>query len=173
MTDLSQLEQFDDEFSTEKPEGFNRRPGVDALDGGDYQFKIIDAEIAQIEKTGDLVLRVGLQILSGPSNLGGVIERTYWLNDQTAINILGADLVCLGFDADQWHGDRKFSKELPLAVGKLAGVCFKGHKRENNSNGKVYHNLYVNQRIAGTTQPMPQSVFSQPAQDIPANEVPF
>jgi len=157
------LSDFDSGFSTEAPGG-DRRPGVESLEDGDYDFEIRSATLEML--SGDPVLRLGLQVASGG---GGVrmLDHLFWINSQVKANIVGAFLVGLGIPADQWE---QFSKELPKVVGTLRGMRFVGTKKTNQSKDgtKDFHNLYVKSVIGGggpqgrrAARPAPQQPVQQ------------
>lgn len=152
------LSDFDAGFSTEAPGG-DRRPGVEILEDGDYDFEIRSATLEML--SGDPVLRLGLAM----SNAQGMLDHLFWINSQVKANIVGAFLVGLGIPADQWQ---QFSKELPGAVASLRGIRFVGTKKTNQSKdgAKDFHNLYVKSVIGGggrrnTQRPAPQQPVQQ------------
>jgi hypothetical protein len=177
MIDVSEdLKRFDCDYDPTPADGRQlRRPGIDTLPDGDADFRVVDAVTDRTgkDRDGDPVLRIGLQVLSGPA-AGETVEWTQWLNNQIGVNILGTALLTLGLDADQWKlPQRPFSAELMKALPKLPGRCFRGHVK---TNGK-YKNLYVNFAISGTAAPMPtppadEAVFAGPAAN-PNDDPPF
>lgn len=140
MQDIgSYLVDFDDEFTTEGG-GSPRRPDIDSLPNGGYTFEIADATTDLVGDENSPVLRVGLKVVAGPGEVGEVVERTYWLNNQIGTNILGQDLARLGFAVT------KPSKDLmPLIkANKLIGIRFKAKKVVDK---KGYAQLYVNELV--------------------------
>jgi hypothetical protein len=141
-----------------------RRPGLDALANGDYDMEIVEAELVHTEKSRDWILRTALRVLPA----GGVYEHVYFFRTLDAYNRLGADVVTLGFEAAQ-----PFSQHIPGIVARLRGVRFRARKAESKGkDGQVYHNLYINSRLAGT--PMPTAGAPQPASvSSNSDDVPF
>jgi hypothetical protein len=141
-----------------------RRPGLDALANADYDMEIVEAELVQTEKSREWILRTALRVLPA----GGIHEHVYFFRSQEAVNRLGADLLTLGFEVPQ-----PFSQHLPGIVARLRGVRFRARKAESKGNdGKVYHNLHINSRLAGS--PMPNAGAPQSASVTSnSNDVPF
>ncbi len=149
-----QQQSYDDldSFATDyKPEQ-QRRPDLDGLPDGDYDFEVLDAILDRTTK-GTRILKVGIQ----PQN-GLAVNHTYWLDQQDKLNGLAADLCLLGFDAHKWGTqERPLSQELPKAVSKLPGIRFRAAKRSNLGTGqhagRTFHNLYICSRITGKAMP--------------------
>jgi hypothetical protein len=168
------LADFDSGFSTETPGG-DRRPGVESLADGDYDFEIRSATLELLADKP--VLRLGLQVAEGG---GGVrmLDHLFWIDSQVKANIVGAFLVGLGIPADQW---RQFSQELPRVVGTLRGMRFVGTKKTNTSKDgtKDFHNLYVKSVIGGgrgmrnTQRPAPQQPSQQYGPPDDDGDIPF
>lgn len=167
------LASYNGGFSTEAPGG-DRRPGVESLADGDYDFEIRSATLEMLSDKP--VLRLGLQVAEGG---GGVrmLDHLFWIDSQVKANIVGAFLVGLGIPADQW---REFSEELPGAVAILRGITFVGTKKTNQSKdgGKEFHNLYVKSVIGGggkrnTQRPAPQQPSQQYGPPDDDGEIPF
>jgi hypothetical protein len=165
---MSQYEQYDElnQFDQDFNPSPGRRPGLEALADGVYDFEVLSADLARTEKTNELVLRLGLKVLA----TGLVVESTYFFRTQRNVDILGSDLCTLGLDSDQWKAPaRPFSRELPTALPRLRGVRFRGkkHQAENRQDPtKPYHNLYVNQRLDGPSAP-PPAYAPAAADDVP------
>jgi hypothetical protein len=162
---IEELSRYDRDYAPQA----GRRPGIDTLADGDYDFSIQGAILDRTEKNREPILKLELKAAPG----GNVIEHVYFFRTQDAIDRLGADLCTLGFDADQWtaQNGRRFSAELPAAVARLTGVRFRGHKTAVQKDGKTFHNLYVNARLAGTpmpgTAPLPRTPRPAPQPAIP------
>lgn len=159
------LSDFDSGFSTETPGG-DRRPGVESLEDGDYDFEIRSATLEMLADKP--VLRLGLQVGSR------LLDHLFWIDSQVKANIVGAFLVGLGIPADEW---RQFSQELPKVVGSLRGMRFVGTKKTNQSKdgSKDFHNLYVKSVIGGSRgraapRPAPAQQFGPPDDD---GDIPF
>lgn len=126
--------------------------GVDTLRDGDYDCVIDSAEVSRINQ--DRVVRINLQL-----STGGRIEWLHWLNKQSGVNGLCADLAVLGFDADRWGPahNRPLSTEIPKAVTALKGIRFRGRKASRPGTGqyagKTFHDFRVSCRLDG--RPMP------------------
>lgn len=158
-----------------RPEA-GQRPGLDALPDGDYDLEIVEAVADRTAKTGQPIYRLALKVLGGPL-AGTVIERGSVLSTQENINRLLGDFQSLGLDSDRWgssHG-RPLPDELAKAGPKLVGVRFRGKKTHSDAtdrNGlpKVYHNLYIQSRLNGSSVPAAPRPRSP---GIPASEIPF
>jgi hypothetical protein len=172
---IEELSRYDRDYVPQA----GRRPGIDTLADGDYDFLIQGAILDRTEKNREPILKLELKAAPG----GNVIEHAYFFRTQDNIDRLGADLCTLGFDADQWtaQNGRRFSAELPAAVARLTGLRFRGHKTTVQKDGKTFHNLYVNARLAGTpmpgasgpsrpSRPAPQPVAAAPNRD---QDIPF
>lgn len=176
MEDISaDLERFDRDF---KP-GSGQKPGLSMLADGEYDFRIVKAETARTEKKRDPIVRIVLQVLTKGNHYGTTLERVYFLGTLENTEILGADLVTLGIDADQWAAQgRKFSVELAPALLKIVGVCFMGKKTTKKTDKATYHNLFINERIAppATFPGLPSSGDKTPqpvAEKEEETEIPF
>ncbi len=149
-----ELSRFDEEFEPDDA----RRPGVDCLDDGDYDFEIVAAALDRTTLKQELILKMNLKILKGKAAaVGNVVEHGYPLGTSKGCNRLGSDLATLGFDTDLWKApERPFSVELLKAIPAIKGRCFKGHKQANpgtdrEGQPKTFHNLYINGRIPSPT----------------------
>lgn len=169
MNGYEELEAFDKDFA---PSGA-RRPGLDSIADGDHDFEVLSAELVRTEKSNELILRLDLRV-----DGGGAIQHAYFFRNQTAVDILGSDLCTLGFDADQWKPPaRPFSKELQLAVPRLAGIRFRGKKvtKPNTKDpSKPHANLYVNQRLDASAPPTAYHPEAPAANPVPSDDpIPF
>ncbi len=160
---MQELEAFDRDFA---PDG-GRRPGVDSLADGDYDFEIVHAELTKTEKTNEAILKLDLRVAG--EGAAGVVRYAYLFRSLTGVNVLGSDLCTLGFDADQWKPPaRPLSRELPRAVPLLPGIRFRGKKKTTpnpKDPTKPYANLYVNQKLDGSGPPpayAPEGATSSP-----------
>lgn len=147
------IREFDRDFEIDPEKaGKARRPGVDSLKDGTYTFTVQQAESDVVTDEKRPIVRLVLKV----EDSGDTIEHTYWLNNQVSVNILGQDLLTLGFDSDKWDGRRRtFSEELHkiLKDGSLKGLKFKAKKVTDEVKGKTYHRLYINWPLgrAGTS----------------------
>lgn len=124
----------------------NRKLQLESLQDGDYQVQVVDCQLDRIQSTGAAILRWSLKVLEGPSCEGAVVEKVNFFASQAGVNALGSDLQLLGINCREWK-----EKGIPLGRGiveslpRLMGVIFVGRKRtsQNQTNGKVYHNLNV------------------------------
>lgn len=148
---LAEVRTFDSEYKPEPP----RRPGVDSLKPGAYEFQIVTALCRYMgdRKTPALVCQ--LKVMSG-TDLGLVIEKPWWLSKPEAVNRLGTDLAALGLDADQWTAanGKSFSAELAKAIPSLVGMKFRGKVVQ------VQDNTYLNVLgpVRGSAMPAPPVV---------------
>lgn len=140
-TDFS---SFDDDFDPQPA----IRPGIDTLPDGSYVFEVLDAELTRA-RNGDSICQLGLQVVGG-----GVVQQTYWLNKQSAVNRMGYDFGVLGLTVAA-----PLSETIPAAVAKLPGIKFRGTKTSRTYEGKLYHDLNVSARVG--------------AKPMPANEIAF
>lgn len=130
----------------------------DALDDGDYTFKVQDMELTRIESSGTPIVRWTLKVVDGPSCIDSIVERTSYFAQPIALNILGQDLVLLGSMSREW---RKAGIPLPQllvgAVSNTIGKTFRGRKRQsvNAKNGKTYHNINVVSVVKSTEEETP------------------
>jgi hypothetical protein len=169
---VADLEQFDGEFT---PSAGGRLPNLEAVPPGDYDWTILRAELSTTPKTGDRILRLDLKC----EQSGQAVQHVYFFRQQEQVNHLGGDLAVLGFPVGTWTPSqgKKFSAELPKAVGELPGRRFKGTRANNKDKAdatKTYHNLYLNARLPDA-DPGTLAQATQPASQ-PANggdEIPF
>jgi len=135
---------------------------ADALEDGNYVFKITDMELSKIEQTGNPILRWSLKIEAGPSCVGANVDRTSYFAKPVALNILGSDLVLLGSLDREWKKSGvPLSKLLMGAISKSIGKVFNGRKKANTnqSTGKTYHNI--------TVTSLKKSESEEPEQETP------
>lgn len=168
INDFSWADPFNDDARPEQP----LRASIESLSDGDYDFTIIDANFAQVGHRN--ILRLGLR-----SSQGSVVEWLHWLHQQSGINSLLADLLLLGFPADQWGAPPKIplSQAFPKVEKALPGISFRARKTTRQGRASIpgatpptYHNLYIAYRLKGpvpnTAAPAtPPSVTSE--RDIP------
>lgn len=164
-----ELAAFERDFN---PSSGGRRPGLDTLADGDYDFEILSAELTRTEKTNEAIFKMELRVHGG-----GVIEHAYFFRTQVAVDILGGDLCTLGFDADQWKPPaRPLARELANTAPRLRGIRFRGKKvttPKKDDPNKKYANLYVNQRLDGATSPPAYSPTPAPASYANDDDIPF
>lgn len=170
-TDFPDLERFDDTYQPAERTGF--RPGLEVIPDGPHDFTILSAELTRTKNSNELILRAELRC----EDTLQVIERPWFFTNPEAVARLGGDLVLLGFDADRWTSQfgRKFSEELPKAVGKLGGKRFRGTKKIGQQNGKPI--LFIDALLTSSSPPLPRSTpasgnpFTPPAapESLPAN----
>jgi hypothetical protein len=165
------LSQFDNELAPSRPQG-SQRAGLDMVADGDYDWTVLSGEIRVTPKSGDTI--VALEIRCEAT--GQVVERASFLSSQQNADILAGDLLTLGFDTPNWKASagRPFSQELPKALAAVAGRRFRGTKKANNSNGKTYHNLYLNSRLPDAVPGQTASPLNgQLATDQTRDVIPF
>lgn len=129
------ISQYDQEFTTERLEGasnFERFPSIETLNDGVYTFIIREATTDVIKDTP--VVRLHLL------HQGEVYEHLYWLNNQTAVNMLGQALVCLRCLKPDFRG--KFSSVIGQCVGHLAGVRATAKKGTKQGEKKDFVTFY-------------------------------
>lgn len=136
------LGQFDKEF---KP---GAGSGLESLADGDYECVIEEAKLIELKDNSGAILKTKCTILSGPAD-GHQFRQEWWINSADKAGMLGADLKKLGFDTDQWKGDRAFSVEIEKAVKLMEGLKMKFSKKANEgkkgteNEGRTFHNLRV------------------------------
>lgn len=145
---FDELARFDDGFT---PSSLDIAPGLETLADGEYQFQIAAAEVARTEQTREAIFRMNLLVLAGPSGIGSTVERVNFFAKQQNVNILGGDLVALGFDAELWRPPaRPFSIEFAKVLPLLVGVRFQGRKTHKVVGERTYHNLYIRSKLGVT-----------------------
>lgn len=138
MHEYDDLNEFEGEFVPQPA----IRAGLDSLPDGVYDFEIVDAELTKAQN-GDRICCLGLR-----NNLGVLVQHTYWLTRQVAINRMGYDFEILGQPIGQ-----PLSETIPAAVRKLPGTKFRGTKSSRfvpGTNGKkdaTYHDLSISGRV--------------------------
>lgn len=153
------LDQFDGAFRPSRP---GMRQGIDSLPDGEYTAVVNRAELTRTKNTGADIVRWTLTI---ESDIGeGQYEHTTFLSSQQNVNALGSDLMSIGVPCDTWTtaNNKRFSVELPKALGSLAGIRVSVSKTssENSSNGKTYHNLRFLGRAGATVDDVsPERIF--------------
>lgn len=153
---LDDLSKFDEQFAPTT----TRSANLEALTDGSYAFDVAGAELTQTSNSKETLLRLTLKVVSGPSEKDLTVEHTYFFRSQENANRCGGDMKALGFPAEKWVGC--FSTELGKAVPKLPGVRFRATKKTNTRDGKTYHNLNIDGRIAGGNPPPPGSPSAAP-----------
>jgi hypothetical protein len=152
---FDEISRFDGDF---KPE-MSFRPGAKLLPDGLVDLEIVEARPDRTQDSRDAILRVSLRVLSGPVS-GTVIDHVYFLTKLESCERLGGDLCALGLDADQWKPpQRPFSRELGLALPKLAGRRFRAMKETNTTQqGKTFHNIRINSLLPKGATLLPAGV---------------
>ena len=136
---LEELSRFNNDFTPT----IGQKPGLDSLPDGVYVFEITSAELTRTAKTGEAILRLDLMVAEGPC-VGTPLEVPYFFRSQQAVNRLGGDLLMMGYDTQNWRGDRPFNAELAKVVEGMSGKCFKAMKRaEVGNDGKTYQRLNI------------------------------
>lgn len=161
MSDFSRhVTQFDDEFTTERPEGagnFKQLASLDALPDGNYTFVIREASAELIK--GTPVVRLKLFVN------GGLYEHIYWLGNQTAVNMLGQAFVTLRVLPESFTG--KFSQVIEKCVARLAGIKATGKKGTKQGDTKDFVTFYwqsvIGREEVPASQPQPAPQRPQPA----------
>jgi hypothetical protein len=145
------LRQYDDDFVPAPPAAAMSK--VEGLADGEYLLEIAEAKCKTPK--GNNILELHLEVLSPGPHEGMSIQHSLFINNAEAANRVGRDLLTLGFDTDQWKvaNGRPFSVEFEKAVKLLKGLRFKGTKKTNESGGKTYHNLYIDERVRTDGQP--------------------
>ena len=147
------LDQFDHAFN---PANNSRPAGLEALEDGPYQLEIVHAELVQLDKTGETILRWRYRVTAGPQT-GTLCEAATFFRTPLSANLLGADLAILGYPVHEWTvaAGKPFSRMLRETVPSLAGKAFRCNKTSGLSQaGKPWHNI----RIVSVAPSMPQPV---------------
>lgn len=150
------LRNFDDEFEPAAPASTFCKP--EEIPDGIYDFCIVTAVTKQPK--GNFLVELGLRIESAGKCEGMVVQHAMFMNDLDSVKRVGRDLKTLGFDTDNWKkaNGRPFSVEFEKALKILPGIRVRGRKKTNEKKeqGKVvavYHNLYLDKRLATDGKP--------------------
>lgn len=172
MSTAFDTDDLDSGFAKTKGTGVGG--GLAKLPDGEYTFEIDSAELARPnDKTA--IFRRKLIVLGGEYD-GTDVPGDIFLKHNGDAKEMGLDqlkkeLRLLGFDVDDWRPpDRSLGKELPKACAAMKGIRFVGKKKTNESNGKTYHNLYVENRVEGDGKPAkfgPDELNKAAKEDIP------
>lgn len=144
--------------------------GLENMEDGDYCFQIERASAREVKSGSEKKMILGLKLkpLSklekegeewvSASDEGAVfpeIKHDIWVGSQEEFDRLLGTLQTLGFDSANWKSanGRPFSQEFPKCCRHLRGMWFVGHKKTNESGGKTYHNLYINERLISDGKP--------------------
>lgn len=134
------LEQFDGNFRPQRP---GLRQGIDSLPDGEYTVVVERVDLTKTKNSGADIIRWNLIVEGDMAD--GRYEHASFLSNQQNVNALGSDLMAIGVPCDQWTATngKKFSVELPKALGALVGVRISVTKTSstNSQSGKTYHNL--------------------------------
>jgi hypothetical protein len=169
MSDFSELNAMQPGYQPQTSAG--QMPGPECLPDGSWEFEIVHAELTQTPKQHQTIGRMQLRVLSGPA-AGTVLERTTFFNRQEAVGYLGGEMMALGADSSRWQDKSKpLCEHIEEAFARIRGTRFKGTKVTNTSNGKTYHNLYIN-ALARTESPAAQS-SALPSPSPSPSDVPF
>lgn len=168
------LADFDREYAPKESEF---HPGPEILPDGLYTLEILSVALKRSPRAGTPIFAMVCRVVGGPVG-GAVLERGSVLTSQQNIDRLGADLVTLGLDAGEWKAEkgRPFSKELVANMARLPGKKFVAQKKANESDGKVYHNLYINSLVSGAAMPQTPAGFVPQPTPVSARkteEIPF
>lgn len=138
------LESLDDDFVP--GEGGKRMTPEDLADGK-YEFEVAAAQIKFPKEY--CVLELTVEVISAGLHTGDKVQHAIFVKDKDSAARVGKDLKTLGFDVDEWTkaNGRPFSQEFQKVTKCLKGVRFRGTKKANKSGAKVYHNLYINERM--------------------------
>lgn len=152
------LDQFDNGFRPSRP---GLRQGIDSLPDGEYTVVISRAELTRTKNTGADIIRWSLTVEGDMAD--GQYEHTTFLSSQQNVNALGSDLMSIGVPCDTWTtaNNKRFSVELPKALGNLAGVRISVAKTSSEGqNGKTYHNLrFLGRAGASVDDVSPERIF--------------
>lgn len=159
---LNEISRFDNDYHPDA----GIRPGIATLVDGNYEFEITSVELSRTAQSMDAILKLGLQATSGP-----LVELAYFFKDQRGVNKCGADLSALGFA--EFLKSAGFSTKLKGVLPRLKSVRFRARKlTEEGKDNKVYHNLYISGRVAGTNVNGPTAATTAraapPSQAVPA-----
>jgi hypothetical protein len=161
MADFSELDALQAEYEPLK--GGAAMPGPEILPDGTWEFEIVNAELTETPKQHQTIGRLQLRVLSGPA-AGRMLERATFFNRQEAVNYLGGELMSLGVDSSRWTDKSKhLSEHIQEAFARIRGARFKGTKVTNTSDGKPYHNLYINSLVQAA--PADSSASALPSPD--------
>lgn len=152
------LDQFDNAFRPSRP---GMRQGIESLPDGEYTAVVSGSQLTKTKNTGADIVRWTLVV---EGDLGdGTYEHTTFLSSQQNVNALGSDLMAIGVPCDSWTAanGKRFSVELPKALGNLTGVRISISKTSSEGqNGKTYHNLrFLGRAGASLADISPERIF--------------
>lgn len=153
-----------------------RKGGLEGLPDGRYELQLVKAELKDLRGKPAILAREA--VVFGGEHDGHAVKWDLFLRDkdgnpkETAVSQLRRELTALGFDEENWTAaaGRPFTAELKKACVAMAGLRFHGTKKANESGGKVYQNLHVNERSASDGRPAklgPEEVAAAVNQSIP------
>lgn len=146
-------DELDDQFEKATGEKNYGGGGLAKLPDGKYTYDVLAAQYKKGVNSTIFTLKIAAQV--GEAVYEG--KHEYWLGrdkngstewDERSINTLKGDLKTMGFDADEWTRAnlRPFGDELTKACRAMVGMKIDGAKKENESKGKTYTNIYINGR---------------------------
>jgi hypothetical protein len=154
-----------------------RKAGLEGLPDGKYEFQVTKAELKDLRGKPGILAREA--VVFGGEHDGHTVKWDVFLRDkdgnpkEQALSQVRKELTALGFDEENWTAaaGRPFTAELRKACVAMAGLRFLGTKKANESGGKVYQNLHVNER-SGTDGRPAKLGAAEIAQAVGA-EIPF
>lgn len=131
------------------------RGGIEALPDGKYEFEVTRCEVKEVGQ--NLIYLREAVVLGGDFDGHKVAWDTFIQSKgevrDRAVKDVTKDLETLGFPADAWLDDEVWLDMVIASAAAVVGRRFKGTKKENESGGKKYQNLYVNERLATDGKP--------------------
>jgi hypothetical protein len=151
MTKYLDLQNYDDDFEPAKGQGL--RAGPEQLEDGDYTFEIQYADFKTPKN--HKIFEMQLKVTSAGKHEGAIIQASWFMNDKESVSRVGKVLQVVGFDTENWTkaNGRPLSGELSKAIAFLQRKRLRvAGKKVTNEVGsgeqkKVYHNIYINERI--------------------------
>ena len=135
MDEFSDLQIFDSAFN---PHGTRAKSASDLPDG-EYEFEVVSCSLGKTTTTKETIFKQLLRVSSD----GELYERAILFKNSISVDILGAELLTLGYDVDLWVApQRPFSREFPPIVPTMVGIRFRARKETvAGKDGKNYCNL--------------------------------
>lgn len=147
----SYLKNFDDDFAAAKTNSFTPLPD------GKYQARIESIRIEPNQKSGELALRIEMEIAVG--DYDGRKAFYYKPINNKQMDFLKSDLARLGVNPEPFS---KIESYFPGLLDKIIEIQVKTSKP--NDKGETYSNVYI-QKVVGSAPAAPannKTEFSQP-----------
>ena len=159
-----------------EPQARSQFPSLENLADGSYDFTILTARIKETPQSRDHILECECRC----DATNQTVPLAWFIETDEQLGRAMGDLGTLGYPVATWGkaGGPPLEKAIPDAVTTLPGKRFKGTKKTTTgkSNGKTYHNLYVNSALPGVdpaTLPAPNTPAPTGPAPMRPDESPF